>query len=44
MYFGHGAVENKKMGDLARKNMQEKVGTWEDCANKYIKLYESLLQ
>jgi len=35
--------DNINMGNAGRKNMAIKVGTWNDCANKYINIYHTLL-
>lgn len=34
---------NRRMGDNARIRMQEAVGTWDDCAARYVRIYNDLL-
>ncbi len=33
---------NRKLGEAARDKASESVGTWDDCASRYIRLYERL--
>lgn len=34
---------NRRMGNNARIRMQEAVGTWDDCAARYVRIYNDLL-
>jgi len=37
------AVNNKKIADAARHWVKKEIGTWSDCACRYIKAYQMLL-
>ena len=34
---------NRKAGIAARAWVAEEIGTWDDCAQRYVKLYQDLL-
>lgn len=34
---------NRRMGEAARRWVTDKVGTWDDCANRYVQIYRRLL-
>jgi len=37
-------LQNKAMGILARENVRVRFGTWDDCARRYARQYETLLR
>ena len=34
---------NLRFGEAARRRVQDELGTWDDCAGRYIKIYERLI-
>ncbi|MGN6312661.1 MAG: glycosyltransferase family 4 protein [Rhodanobacteraceae bacterium] len=36
-------ANNEKMGNAARKWVLREIGTWDDCANRYVTIYRELL-
>jgi glycosyltransferase involved in cell wall biosynthesis len=37
--FLQDPMQNMQMGETGRKFVREQIGTWEDCANRYLSLY-----
>lgn len=37
------AVTNRRLGDAARRWVTREIGTWDDCADRYAKIYRGLL-
>lgn len=37
-------VQNMRMGAAGRKFVREQIGTWEDCANRYLSLYAEITE
>lgn len=35
-------VQNVQMGETGRKFVREQIGTWDDCANRYLSLYSEI--
>ncbi|WP_254425099.1 glycosyltransferase family 4 protein [Rhodanobacter sp. B04] len=36
-------LTNRRMGDAARRWAASEIGTWDDCANRYVQIYNRLL-
>jgi hypothetical protein len=37
------ALTNRRMGDAARRWAASEIGTWDDCASRYLQIYQRLL-
>lgn len=40
--FLEDTAQNVQMGEVGRKFVREQIGTWEDCANRYLSLYTEI--
>lgn len=37
-------LQNRKAGSAARDRVRNEIGTWDDCAHRYVQIYHSLLE